>query len=165
MHVRINMETCHQKNCLGSTSAGTTPPVFKKCTHNTLPAGSLALWNHLGPTQDFWEKVEEDRKFIGNKLVKKALKWLLYHMMFLKCLMNHNQIYVINRRWTQIYGDQMHTVACSHIILCYEPVRPSQVKQCWAKSEFKQEILQGKLSACAEGNSTGSPCLSELLLN
>lgn len=127
MHVRINMETCHQRNCLGSTSAGTPSPVFIKYIHNTLPAGSLALWNHLGPTQDFWEKVEEDRKLIGNKLVKKALKWLLCHMMFLKCLMNHNQIYMIKRRWTQIYGDQMNTVACSHIILCYEPVRPPKL--------------------------------------
>ena len=71
--------------------------------------------------------MKEDREFTGNKLVKKALKWLLCQMMFLKCLMNHNQIYVINRRWIQIYGDQMNIVACSHIILCYEPVRPPKL--------------------------------------
>lgn len=46
---------------------------------------------------------------------------------FLKFLMNHNQIYVINRRWIQMYGDQMNIVACSHNIFCYEPVRPPKL--------------------------------------
>lgn len=61
-------------------------------------------------------------KLTGNKLIKEALKWLLCQMIFLKCPTNHSQIYVINRRWLQIYGPQISIVACSHVILPHEPV-------------------------------------------
>lgn len=93
---------------------------------STPAVGSLTPWNHpLKKTHVFWEEVE-DRKFIGNKLIK-ALKWLLCQMMFLKCLMNHNQIYVINRRWLQIHGNKINIVACSLTFSPHEPVRPPKL--------------------------------------